>query len=243
MKKIDPDSTEFKETLDKTIKFTDKVCNQFGWEYNPEAEINEGIQMGLTRNKLLFGKRFCPCFMVETDEAGKSRSVDDRTCPCKPAIETEIPRDGVCHCQIFCTPEFVKNKSNLKDAEEHSHDGKSSIDADEANALLNTSDIDAHNLISLLEARTAGVIDFKLIDVREEMENANGAIDGTDHLMPTSNFYATLEASNVSTNDNVIVYCLSGSRSAYVRKALMDRGFKTVVNLAHGWGGYSMAVR
>ncbi|MCJ7765843.1 MAG: sulfurtransferase, partial [Thiovulaceae bacterium] len=78
--KIDPESQEFKETLDKTIRFTDKVVKQFGWAYNPDPEINEGIQFGLTRNKMMHGKRYCPCFFV-TGEA------DDRVCPCTPAIE------------------------------------------------------------------------------------------------------------------------------------------------------------
>jgi len=56
--KIDPESQEFKETLEKTIRFTDKVVAQFGWAYNPDAEINQGIQLGLTRNKLMHGKRY-----------------------------------------------------------------------------------------------------------------------------------------------------------------------------------------
>jgi ferredoxin-thioredoxin reductase catalytic subunit len=45
--------------------------------------------------------------MVDPDESrpGKFKSSDDRICPCKPAIEKEIPETGTCHCQIFCTPE------------------------------------------------------------------------------------------------------------------------------------------
>lgn len=104
--KIDINSEEFKETFEKTVKFTDKVIKQFGWEYNPDSQINEGIQMGLTRNKILYSKRFCPCYMVDEVD-GAYKSADDRICPCKPAIEKEIPEDGVCHCQIFCTPEYA----------------------------------------------------------------------------------------------------------------------------------------
>jgi sulfur-carrier protein adenylyltransferase/sulfurtransferase len=36
--KIDMNSTEFKERMEKTIKFTDKVIEQFGWEYNPQVK-------------------------------------------------------------------------------------------------------------------------------------------------------------------------------------------------------------
>ena len=107
MRQIDMSSPEFLEELEKTKKFTDRVCQQFGWVYNPDQEVNESVTMGLARNKLLYGKRFCPCFMV-FEENGKFKSADDRICPCKPAIEKEIPEEGKCHCGIFCTPEYAK---------------------------------------------------------------------------------------------------------------------------------------
>ncbi len=117
MKSIDMESPEFLEELKKTEEFTDKVCKQFGWEYNPNPEVNEAIIMGLSRHRLLYGKRFCPCFMVVPDEKkeGKYKSADDRVCPCKPAINEEIPQKGVCHCGIFCSPEFVKENSTPKE--------------------------------------------------------------------------------------------------------------------------------
>ncbi len=109
MQQIDMNSPEFHAELEKTQKFTDKVCKQFGWVYNPNEEVNEAIVMGLARHKMLYGKRFCPCFMVVEDpETGKHKSADDRICPCKPAIEKEIPEEGVCHCGIFCTPEYAE---------------------------------------------------------------------------------------------------------------------------------------
>ena len=106
LQQLDMSSPEFLEELEKTKKFTDKVCNQFGWVYHPLDDVNEGVTMGLARNKVLYGKRFCPCFMV-VEEEGKFKSADDRVCPCKPAIEKEIPEEGKCHCGIFCTPEYV----------------------------------------------------------------------------------------------------------------------------------------
>ena len=108
MPQLDMNSQEFKDELAKTEKFTDKVCESRGWVYNVNEDVNEGVTMGLARHKMLYGKRFCPCFMVEPDpeKEGKFKSTDDRICPCKPAIEKEIPENGVCHCQIFCTPEY-----------------------------------------------------------------------------------------------------------------------------------------
>ncbi len=107
MQQIDMSSPEFLAEFEKTKKFTDKVNKQFGWVYNPNDDVNEGVLMGLARHKMLYGKRFCPCFMVVEDENGKPKSADDRICPCKPAIEHEIPEEGKCHCGIFCTPEYA----------------------------------------------------------------------------------------------------------------------------------------
>ena len=113
MQQLDMSSKEFLDELEKTKKFTDKVCKQFGWEYHPMHDVNEGVQLGLARHKMLYGKRFCPCFMVEADykKPGKFKSVDNRVCPCPQAINEEIPNEGKCHCGIFCTPEYVKENS------------------------------------------------------------------------------------------------------------------------------------
>ncbi len=114
MQQIDMNSPEFKAELEKTWNFVHKVCESKGWVLGPNDDVNEGVAMGLARHRLLYGKRFCPCFMVEPDpdKPGKYRSTDGRICPCKPAIEREIPEDGICHCQIFCTPEYKAQSQN-----------------------------------------------------------------------------------------------------------------------------------
>ncbi len=111
LQSLDMSSPEFMAEMEKTKLFTDKVCAQFGFVYHPNEDVNEGVAMGLARHKLLYGKRFCPCFMV-VEENGKHRSADDRICPCKPALEHEIPEEGKCHCGIFCTPEYAKANQN-----------------------------------------------------------------------------------------------------------------------------------
>ena len=232
MKKIDPESAEFKETLAKTIKFTDKVVAQFGWAYNPDNLINEGIQMGLTRNKLIYEKRYCPCFFVTGDKE------EDRVCPCKPAIEHEIPNDGVCHCQIFCTPEYAAEKAAKDELEAVTHEHSRGLTTSECEALLVQSDIDSDELISLLEARELGMVDFNLLDVREWMEHQSGHIDGTDALVPTTSFYDSLEKAELNKDKSLIVYCHVGSRSAHCQRILSTMEFKSVVNLAHGISGY-----
>ena len=92
---IDYDGDEFKKELKKTEKFTDKVVDKLNLNYNENTEINKSIQFGLTVNMIKHGKRYCPCFTIKNDK-------NDRVCPCKPALEDEIPNKGCCHCQIFC---------------------------------------------------------------------------------------------------------------------------------------------
>jgi len=134
MQKIDMNSDEFKAELIKTEKFTDKVCESQGWVYSANDDVNEGIIMGLSRHKLLYGKRFCPCFFVEPDpeKEGKFKSTDDRVCPCKPAIEKEIPEDGVCHCQIFCTPEYKEHQIKEMEAKAKAKEELEKVKKEEA---------------------------------------------------------------------------------------------------------------
>jgi ferredoxin-thioredoxin reductase catalytic subunit len=87
MIKIDMESEEFKNEMAKTQKFTDKVCESRGWVYHPIEDVNEGVTMGLTRNKMIYNKRFCPCFMVVGETKEERKAADNRICPCKPAIE------------------------------------------------------------------------------------------------------------------------------------------------------------
>lgn len=235
--KIDPNSQEFQEELVKTVKFTDKVIKQFGWVYNPQTEVNEGVQLGLARNNLMYGKRFCPCYMVEVVE-GKARSVDDRICPCKPAIEKEMIEDGVCHCGIYCTPEYAEKKKLELATEEVVHTHSRGLTKDEAKALVNERELDGDELAALLEARDLKMVDFKLVDVREPMEWNRGHIKGADKLVPTSNFFAALDAAKLDRDENIIVYCHVGSRSAHCARILRDMGYTKIGNLTYGIVSY-----
>jgi len=237
--KIDPESQEFQDELAKTVKFTDKVCSQFGFVYNPDAEINQGIQFGLTRNKMMHGKRFCPCFFVMTPEQEEQHGEKNRICPCKPALEHEIPTDGVCHCQIFCTPEFAAAQAKTEEIEEVVHQHSRGLSREECELLLKNSQLDGDELLALIEARTLGMVDFKLIDVREHMEWQMGHIEGADHLIPTSSFFQTLQDAALAKETPLVVYCHVGSRSAHCQRILVDLGFEHVGNLTHGIVSYS----
>jgi ferredoxin-thioredoxin reductase catalytic subunit/rhodanese-related sulfurtransferase len=230
---MDINSPEFQAELAKTVKFTDKVLTQFGYEYNPNIEITEGIQLGLTRNKMLHGKRFCPCFLV-------TKTAEDRICPCKPAIEDEIPNKGICHCTIFCTPEKANEMRLEMQVEEDSHAHKNILTNDECKFLLSKDDLDGDELEALMEARKAGITDFVLIDIREKYENSSQKIVGTDELFPTSTFFNDIKKFEEFKDKNIILYCRSGSRTYQVKYILKnDFGFSKVSHLTHGIISYT----
>jgi len=145
--KVDLESAEFKEALEKTRKFANRVCNKMEYYPNPVEQENERIYIGLTRNKFIYGKRYCPCFMVLGKTAEEKKTADNRICPCKPAINDEIPNDGKCHCGIFCSKEFVNNFKTTKQEEEMTTPNEDLLQ------LLQKEEINGTELASLLEAR------------------------------------------------------------------------------------------
>jgi len=230
MIKIDPNSDEFKQTLQKTETFTQKVIQNFGFAFNPDIEIVESVKMGLTRNKMIYDKFYCPCFFV-------TNTVEDRICPCKPALNKEIPEEGKCHCGIFCTKEYAKQEALIKTADEiiHSHVRESS--REEMEAILTKDQLSGEELEALIKARERGEVEFVLVDVREWMEYRSFRIKGVDELIPTTTFYNSLEKLEPLKEKRIIVYCHVGSRSAYCQRVLNDMGYK-VSNLTFGIVSY-----
>jgi len=228
---IDINSKEFQDELIKTEEFANKVVKQFNWTFNPDEAVVERIVKGLTNNKLLHGKRYCPCFVPQFNK-------DDRICPCKPAINNEIPNDGVCHCGIFCTEEYAKNQLN-KEETEVKHEEIEGFTKDQIEEILAKPQLSGEELELLLKAREKGMIKFKLLDVREPFEWQMGRIKGADFLVPTSNFYAELEKVASHKDEPWILYCHVGSRSAYVQRVLASQPeFPHIGNLTYGIASY-----
>jgi ferredoxin-thioredoxin reductase catalytic subunit/rhodanese-related sulfurtransferase len=239
MQQIDMNSDEFQAEMEKTSNFVEKVYKQFGWVPNPNDEVNEGVTMGLARNKLIYGKRFCPCFMVIGETKEEQKAADNRICPCTPAIEKEIPEDGLCHCGIFCTPEYAAAQMQHDEIEEVVHSHSKGLTKEQAETLLQEEQLDGDELEALIEAKNLGMIHFTLVDTREYMEFQMGHIVGTDTLMPTSEFYAKVEELADKKQEPIVLYCHSGSRSYQVQHAMKGMGFEHVCNLRPGIIGFS----
>ncbi|RXJ95571.1 sulfurtransferase [Malaciobacter molluscorum] len=239
IKKIDMNSEEFQTQFELTKKFTEDVIEKYNFVFNPNEEINESIQQGLTRNQIIYGTRFCPCFMVVGNTLEEQRNnSENRLCPCTPALEEEIPTKGSCHCGIYCTKEYAHKLKKEEELKEASHSHSRGLSKEQCEELLSKPVIDSDELEALLEARELNYVDFNLVDNREWMEWVSQRIKGVDYLIPTTSFYQSLEQIEKQKDKHTIVYCLSGSRSVYCQKIMKDMGFKSVSNLQNGVMGY-----
>jgi len=221
---------EFQEEFIKTEEFVNKVIKQFNWKLNPDEAVVERVMKGLTNNKLLHSKRYCPCFVPQFTK-------EDRICPCKPAINDEVPNKGMCHCGIFCSEEFVNKTSQNNTPQEVEEIVE--VDENQAKETLTKEQLTGEELELLLKAREQGMIKFKLLDIREPFEWQMGRIKGADFLVPTSNFYVELEKVMPHKDEPWILYCHVGSRSAYVQRVLKSQeGFPHIGNLTYGIAAY-----
>ena len=94
----DPVKPEDILTLSKKIRANfENYADRKGWVLNPDKSVTDTIINGLARNKLISGKRKCPCRV----SMGNSKESDnDFICPCKDA-EKDIIETGHCHCHLF----------------------------------------------------------------------------------------------------------------------------------------------
>jgi phage shock protein E len=81
----------------------------------------------------------------------------------------------------------------------------------------------ANDLIEIKRGLNSPVV----IDVRSEAEYAAGAIDGALNL-PVQGLPGTLLDQGVALDEEVIVYCRSGRRSAQAKTLLKQAGFQLV---------------
>jgi hypothetical protein len=104
--------------------------------------------------------------MVIGETKEEQKEADNRICPCKPAIEKEIPEQGHCHCGIFCTPEYASQHKQEEVIDKVTHTHSRGLTKEECEILLKKEQLDGDELESLLEAKNLGFINFTLVDVR-----------------------------------------------------------------------------
>jgi ferredoxin-thioredoxin reductase catalytic subunit len=91
-----PDPEELAKTAEKIRNDAEKLAGIKGWIINPDSEMADTVFLGLARNKLVRGRRYCPCRLPSGDQETDRKYI----CPCREA-ETDIERDGHCHCYLY----------------------------------------------------------------------------------------------------------------------------------------------
>lgn len=79
-----------------------------------------------------------------------------------------------------------------------------------------------------------------VIDVRTPGETAAGVIEGVDLFIDFNAPNFAAEVAKLDKSKTYVLYCRSGGRSAAASQVFVDKGFKTVYNLAGGitaWKG------
>lgn len=76
-------------------------CQKTGYRFNPDRQAVSMLITALARRALRFGEPYCPCRVM----TGDPEQDKDIICPCIYHQE-EIATDGICHCLLFCSPEY-----------------------------------------------------------------------------------------------------------------------------------------
>ncbi|SHI94657.1 Rhodanese-related sulfurtransferase [Hymenobacter daecheongensis DSM 21074] len=79
-----------------------------------------------------------------------------------------------------------------------------------------------------------------IIDVRETWENEEGRIDGSQNI-PLGTLPDKVHDLEELKDQEIIVHCKGGGRSASAKALLVQHGFKNVRNLLGGFQAYQKA--
>lgn len=69
-----------------------------------------------------------------------------------------------------------------------------------------------------------------IIDVREPEEYAKGHVKGAINIPPSQLLNGAVELADTPRDTTLILYCVSGSRSAVAKNILTSMGFTDVIN-------------
>lgn len=84
----------FEAERQRTQTFVQGVLDRLGWERFKDPEIVEAIELGLTRNHLEYGSRFCPCYAPASYFKADGKKNPAAICPCPAAIRMDTTESG-----------------------------------------------------------------------------------------------------------------------------------------------------
>ena len=88
-----------------------------------------------------------------------------------------------------------------------------------------------------------GQPDVVFVDVREQVERANGFVAGSVHAARGFLEFAVdpqtpMHVAELSAGKRLVLYCGSGGRSALAARTLVDMGVENVCHVAGGFAGW-----
>ena len=102
--------------------------------------------------------------------------------------------------------------------------------------LATYKDIASQELKAMIDQKE----NFTLVDVRTPQEFSAGHIQDAK-LVPVDEIEHALHEGKLGTNEQIVVYCLMGTRSSQAAKILANQGFKKVLNLQGGTQAWQKA--
>lgn len=71
---------------------------------------------------------------------------------------------------------------------------------------------------------------YIILDIREPAEFAHGHIDSAVNIPPSILMSSDNNLAHIPKDANIIVYCVTGSRSRIAQRILEQQGFTNVIN-------------
>jgi ferredoxin-thioredoxin reductase catalytic subunit len=91
-----PTRDEIREVAEQIRPSIEKVAEKKGWVLNENKDVTDSTIEGIARNKLVYGKRFCPC-RIPTGDAEADKIY---LCPCRDSA-ADVEAFGHCHCYLY----------------------------------------------------------------------------------------------------------------------------------------------
>ena len=101
-------------------------------------------------------------------------------------------------------------------------------------ALNTVPEIDIHQVKNKLDTGE----DFSLVDVREESERQQGKITGSIYL-GKGIIERDIESTIPNKNQEIVLYCQGGFRSALAAESLKKMGYNNVISMSGGFGEWA----
>ncbi|HJJ42764.1 MAG TPA: ferredoxin:thioredoxin reductase [Methanocorpusculum sp.] len=91
-----PTREQIQEEAEKIRPSIEKIAIKKGWFLNNNKDVADSTIEGLARNRLIYGKRFCPCRIPTGNEEADKIYL----CPCRDS-GSDIEKFGHCHCHLY----------------------------------------------------------------------------------------------------------------------------------------------